>query len=1548
MRKNYSLIFTALLTALFLLPWSGIKAAETLEILKTSASNKEDVPIYGYNCQAWVRSQIIFPSNAEGVNLAAMDGKKITAITFRSQTTNQTWGSGTWKVSLMLTTASSLSGFADITGATEVYDGSVSISSNEMTITFASNVNFIYDKSKNLLFDLQTTKKGSYSGHVYFLGKNTDGLYSYAGYSSSSIAGITPSARYFIPRTVFTYEDAPSGGGEESSCETPAGLKKGFVSDTEASFSWTDVADARWQYVCLPAATVLADSHWASATTTTSNSATISTGLTANSNYKFYLRRSCEESNSDPVSVAFTTSCTALSTLSSYGFEDVTTGSSVYNIPDCWQRIAYEYSGFGNFPYVYSSSSSAHAGNKYLYFYGGGSSSSSIIVLPYISNPDTKAISFWYKNNTVNSSYAKLQIGYMTNPADASTFKVLTNGTLDQKTEYTQVDGFLLSGADAKSYIAIRYAGGSSAYGSAYVDDIEVVVPSSCTKPSGLSASAASATSGIISWTENGSATAWNVRFSTDESTWTTRAATTNPYTLTVPSANTTYYVQVQSNCGGEQSGWTTSQTFTTPCVAQTGIGFTEDFEGVQAGYDANYNTYHNMPDCWMAISGDESVYVRSSGGKTGQCLYMYGSSSANQTAVLPLFTEDLNTLTISFYYKNYTTSTSYGQLKVGYYSNNTFTSLAPLTRRDSYDSAPYELVISGAPSGARIAFKIDNGTYKNEAYIDNIVITKTPTCFKPASVTVNSSTYNGVNFSWTESGHGETQWQYAVVAAGATPSSWSDATSTKSASVSGLTTGSSYEVCVRSYCGPSDQSELTRSASFIPTCQAPSGVTVSAITNNSASVNWTANNGESTWNLQYRKGTGSWTTKSNITKPYALTGLDANSTYEVKVACAEGCTSGYSTAASFKTKCDAIAEAELPYENNFESATTYKLPSCWDKIGSGDYPQVLSGSAAYGGSGKCLGFYGNSTQTAILPGFETAINKLMITFHYRHSNSDVQIGYVKANGDFVPKETLPTRSAYNEVSPYEVEMSDWGDEAVYIAFCMANTTSSYANAYIDNVKVEKAPTCFKPAGWDNANTTIGANSATIAWTAPAKNESQYQYICVPSGETPDWDSEDAHLTSSRNATIDNLQPASAYDFYVRSYCAADDQSEIISKSFSTTCGTFTLTDDSPFEYDFEGGTWGQTPTCWTTHYASGYHAYFSNGSAHTGSKALDVLASKNTGSETFVVLPKLSMALNKLAISFYYKGTAGATIQVGYMTDKDNKGTFTAVGAALTASASYQLGAVSFASVSADAYIAIRFKGNTGDGDFYIDDVRVARTELFTDGEDNFQTRLTGLADQTLDVLMTRPLQFDGYYSTLCLPFDLSAEQLADADCPLYNFTIKYFDYVEVQNEELIISIAPTGTITAGVPYFVMANAASYDKPLLFRDVTISAATPAYKVSEGVKYQGVFNNVGLAAQTENDTHDIIYLGRGNQLYWPDAAVTVKGFRAYFNADTSGPNNSPIHRGMKLSFGEGHGTTTAIERIGTDADGVRKVLENGRIIIIRDGKRYSVMGQVIE
>ena len=1511
---------TSLIAAfLLLLPWS-IAMADVITVADGTTYGRY-VPLYGNYDDDYQHVQILYPASL----LAGMDGSQITSLTFYLKTKATKAFKSTYTISLAEVTNTNVPTSYISTEMTQVYEGLLDAMGETMVVSFLTPYDYA---GGNLLFDLKTkTKVSSGYSDSFFYGVNQDANLSTSATNSSSVPS-SGTARYFLPKTTFTYEATGS-----TTCPKPTDLTKGAVTSTSATFSWTAGGEENtWQWVCLPAASAVDWNSSAVQTTTYATATATATGLDANTEYKFYVRAYCgaEEQSAD-VSAAFKTPCDEVASIASYGFEDVTTGSSVYNIPDCWSRIAYESSYSGTLPYV-SSTSEANKGSKCLYFYGGSSTSSSIIVLPPVSSPNTKAISFWYKTST-STFYGKLQIGYMTDPSDGSTFNILT--TLDQAASYTQVDGFVLSGMPSTASIAIRFAGGSSAYGSAYIDDIEVFTPSSCTKPTSLSAVAASATSATVSWTKGGDETAWNLQYRIGSDTWTpvnniltTVDGTSCTATLPGLAANTTYEIQVQADCGGDQSGWSASANVTTPCEAITGIGFTEDFEGISS----------TMPDCWDKLSGTgypSYPNVYSYYGKTAAySLRFYGgASTSNEIAILPVFTEDINILTISFYYYNgsWYTGDNYASPQVGYITDiknaSTFTAVATLDKLAAYAEDKTEVAITGAPTGARIAIRYGGGSSAGYLYIDDIEITRSPSCFKPASVTVNSTTYNSVNFSWVESGHGEEEWQYAVVAAGATPSSWTN-NSTKSAIVSSLTTGTAYEVCVRSYCDAEDQSDFIRSASFTPTCQVPTAVAVSGITNNSAVVAWTANNGESKWNLQYKLGSAGWTTVENITdNPYTLTGLDANSSYTVQVACAEGCTSGYSTIVSFNTKCNAVDE--LPYNNDFEGETTSKMPSCWDRLESGSYPQVMSGSASYGGSGKCLGFYGSGTQTAVLPVFETAVEKLTISFYYKHSYSNLQIGYVKADGTFVSKETLPTRSAYNTV-PYEVEMTGWGDEPAYIALRMTNTTSSYASAYVDNVVVKKTPTCFKPATL-NAATSITESGATLTWTASGKGETQYQYICVPAGETPDWGT--ATLTSERTIALTGLDANTSYYFYVRSYCAADDQSEVVSNSFKTLCGTVSAL---PFTEDFTG--LSAVPDCWKTYAATYYSAYASG-------NELRVSAPKTAGNETVVVLPKLEASLSRLALSFNYKANNG-TIEVGYVTNADDKTSFAAVGDALTATTTYTQAIVSLASVSTDAYIAIRFKGNTGDGEFNIDDIRVARTEVFTDTEDN-ESRFAALAasGETIDVIFNRTMLYNGDYNTLCLPFSLTAAQLANS--PLKTFTVKAYDYATIENEELLISIAGAGSIEAGVPYFVANRNNEANKSVqLYQDVVITAATPGKIDNSDVTFQGVFNPVDLAQQEVGGTHDELFLAAGNMIYWPAQNKTVKGFRAYFKVTTGGPLK--IRKGMPARIVEHADTATGIYDIQGDQVQSTKALENGQVVIIRNGVKYSITGQKIQ
>ena len=94
---------------------------------------------------------------------------------------------------------------------------------------------------------------------------------------------------------------------------------------------------------------------------------------------------------------------------------------------------------------------------------------------------------------------------------------------------------------------------------------------------------------------------------------------------------------------------------------------------------------------------------------------------------------------------------------------------------------------------------------------------------------------------------------------------------------------------------------------------------------------------------------------------------------------------------------------------------------------------------------------------------------------------------------------------------------------------------------------MEEAPSCTKPTLAEP--TALTPEGASFTWEAGG-DETQYQYCVVASGEAADgWITLEENV---RNLTITGKDANTAYDFYVRSYCNATDQSEAVYKTFTT------------------------------------------------------------------------------------------------------------------------------------------------------------------------------------------------------------------------------------------------------------------------------------------------------------------------------------------------------------------------------------------------------------
>ena len=215
-------------------------------------------------------------------------------------------------------------------------------------------------------------------------------------------------------------------------------------------------------------------------------------------------------------------------------------------------------------------------------------------------------------------------------------------------------------------------------------------------------------------------------------------------------------------------------------------------------------------------------------------------------------------------------------------------------------------------------------------------------------------------------------------------------------------------------------------------------------------------------------------------------------------------------------------------------------------------------------------------------------------------------------------------------------------------------------------------------------------------------------------------------------------------------------------------------------------------------------------------------------------------------------------------------------------------------------------------------------RHGYFTNGDKSQITLFDNSSNQTVIsrkngkscdavTLQGRTLTKDGNWNTLCLPFSLSAEQIAAS--PLADATIKTLDNsasgTSLNNGTLTLKFTEATAITAGVPYIIKwAKADGYDdadpetrdiKDPVFTDVTISSTTPTEVTSTDgkVTFVGQYSPFSI---TDENKNEIILMTTGNKLGYSKNARTLKTFRCHFYVPANGGQQQA--RSFNVDFGE--------------------------------------------
>jgi hypothetical protein len=193
----------------------------------------------------------------------------------------------------------------------------------------------------------------------------------------------------------------------------------------------------------------------------------------------------------------------------------------------------------------------------------------------------------------------------------------------------------------------------------------------------------------------------------------------------------------------------------------------------------------------------------------------------------------------------------------------------------------------------------------------------------------------------------------------------------------------------------------------------------------------------------------------------------------------------------------------------------------------------------------------------------------------------------------------------------------------------------------------------------------------------------------------------------------------------------------------------------------------------------------------------------------------------------------------------------------------------------------------------FYENDIEAITDINLRDNDDN-RSLVEAANDNALGALNVtlkgRKLYKDGAWNTLCLPFELTSEKMAETTHPLYGATIMELDTdgtyeghkTGLDGTTLYLYFKNATSIEAGKPYIVRwgtldNNPGGVIENPAFNGVTINKTAPEVAFNGGW-FEGTYRPVNWAVEDQN----ILFLGDANTLYYPKAGAHLNAFRAYF------------------------------------------------------------------
>ena len=372
-----------------------------------------------------------------------------------------------------------------------------------------------------------------------------------------------------------------------------------------------------------------------------------------------------------------------------------------------------------------------------------------------------------------------------------------------------------------------------------------------------------------------------------------------------------------------------------------------------------------------------------------------------------------------------------------------------------------------------------------------------------------------------------------------------------------------------------------------------------------------------------------------------------------------------------------------------------------------------------------------------------------------------------------------------------------------------------------------------------------------------------------------------------------------------------------------------------PWKEGFESYANGEFPADWAKLPAFANTAVNKYaGMANTGENYLRI--NGLDGAAELVVLPAFEEPLANLTIqlyqtSLYYTSTSYGQLQIGYVTNAADASTFVAVVTLDRQASDYAQVSVDLKDVPASATnIALCVTAASSNGSIYVDDIKVNLTSAIDDPdplnpEDVITQNVWLMEAAPLYLPETDPDYREGKYAWMVV-FATGEENGIGRPSPWFVF---YTD------KETAIS----------GEYSKALDNMAFGEQITFMDINGTASGLSLALDAELKLTFECYHGGYLAQ-----------GYRYGIYSGSYSMTCKNGKTYVAEFTNLFCNSQSYESLIGTVAQDHiamwdedpDPLTGVESVQTSEVSSQKVLQNGQIVIYHDGKKYSVIGSVIE